>query len=1500
MNGLNNYNNSLKIALFKLVEKIKFSTNFYKLALVPMCTIFPSGIPIQIILKGDYHDDDCCCGGNCCCGECVWTPEDAFNPLGLKDINYMQNSNIMMALYNNPIWIITIIGLIGLLIILLLLKIVKSGSIVKKRKSYKSSSKYQGWWFFWWWKSKPQESSGLGTGSAPGPAAPAPAPTNQRGLNERWSFWSWKSNSKPIESWPLPAPNNQEERTERLSKINDGLINYLNGLMDKRPRRWINDEDIPEVQNYTNELLNKYGLSDERRYEHLIPSLVKGFRVLNAPDLQKKYNEIDSSLGALKTKRHIIPNINYKPETGEMRLEIEFAPDINTSIGSNPRDVINKLRGAGPSVDPVNVMGSTSRSTGQSSNTTEISNTNTVEVSNSKTLVDTTNNTPDMSNSNKLEVSNNSRPGSSSSNTAEASSPRRPEGSNTNTPETSDNKSVISSDTDINNFTRVSEEAICYKDFVEQYINKSMTFETYNTLILNYTIIILGVLTALILLLKFLKSNDEVRIELKKEKLSGFFGLGSVKPYFSQGSQKTGGENEKYVSENKKVPVSNNGPIGEDLPISRSITGNDKSNGSTYKFDIFQDSNIVNYSVPMDEASEGTLKITGNIFTITLVFVLSLLIVSEVYSPKYDKNGNREWWGINIVNIYNGIKKKVQSIIRKIKIQFSTTTNTVVSTLSKKQKIKAKKTTGKKKWNLSRNYIAGCGMSRIAEPIEQRGTFAPRQPFTDNKDRLLSYDDQLRLTEVNNKGIELSRRIGRRADINIENYPPHMQYNKDLQAWELHVTYANFKKTVNVFVMRDEKDVRVIDKYLEKVPLKTGANYYNLEGHSVFCVTSRSDSHVWGGNISNAVGNRETQSSVNKSVKYNEESINSFRLNDNINNIIDSSSMLYQTFYSPLLNYIMIVFGALIGLVLILKLLKNNDNKFGFAILSLVPGQGIDGIGEVSNITIDPVKFAVEIGVGLLYILQHPWFKFFMDYCGIIGLVVLWHVCTSLDVKILSWRLQAELKIYFKEKKINLLRKWRKIEVKWATMWSTVPEVFTDQNGNVLPEPEQSKIRGYGEQAIELARTFNEMPEFKHVTLDYDSTNKCFEINVKRDDGSSQLLGLGPEESILQWRIAHNDPEHTDGTNTTTTETANTTTSGTTDNTTTEEYNRNISGVSDNNTGTREIVNNSQETINVINEESSNVNRSMKYNEGIINSIGVKDNINYIVENSKMLCEAYYNPIIYDINILLILCTIMVIITLWVINRENSVIKKYKRSDVPLAWGIYFQDGASPSVEGIVDLHNRIMFYLVVILFGVSSVMISIMWNFNKGYNKLVYRYLNHGTLIELIWTVGPALVLVAIAFPSFKLLYLMDEVIDPAMTVKITGHQWYWEYEYADFLNEENETINFDSYMKDEASLENGELRMLEVDNPVILPVDTHVRFIITAADVLHDWAVPSLGIKVDATPGRLNQVSVIIERTGFFYGQCSEICGVLHSSMPIKIEAVEVEKFFSWLLEQ
>ena len=127
--------------------------------------------------------------------------------------------------------------------------------------------------------------------------------------------------------------------------------------------------------------------------------------------------------------------------------------------------------------------------------------------------------------------------------------------------------------------------------------------------------------------------------------------------------------------------------------------------------------------------------------------------------------------------------------------------------------------------------------------------------------------------------------------------------------------------------------------------------------------------------------------------------------------------------------------------------------------------------------------------------------------------------------------------------------------------------------------------------------------------------------------------------------------------------------------------------------------------------------------------------------------------------------------------------------------------------------------------------------------------------------------------------------------------HQWYWSYEYSDFINEDGEAIEYDSYMVPDSDLEDGQLRLLEVDNRVIVPVDTHIRFIVTATDVIHDFAVPSLGLKIDAVPGRLNQTSVIIKRVGTFYGQCSEICGILHSSMPIVIESVNIDKFVHWL---
>ena len=238
--------------------------------------------------------------------------------------------------------------------------------------------------------------------------------------------------------------------------------------------------------------------------------------------------------------------------------------------------------------------------------------------------------------------------------------------------------------------------------------------------------------------------------------------------------------------------------------------------------------------------------------------------------------------------------------------------------------------------------------------------------------------------------------------------------------------------------------------------------------------------------------------------------------------------------------------------------------------------------------------------------------------------------------------------------------------------------------------------------------------------------------------------------------------------------------------------------------------------------------------------------------------------------------------------------------DSPRPWGIYFQDSATPQMEGIVELHDNIMFYLVIILFGVGWILLRIIRNYSSAKAPISHKYLNHGTLIELIWTITPALILIVIAFPSFKLLYLMDEVSDPSMSVLAEGHQWYWSYQYPDFLTSDNEFIEFDSYLVPESDLQDGALRMLEVDNRVIIPELTHVRFIVTGADVIHAFAVPALGIKADAYPGRLNQVSVFVNREGTFYGQCSELCGVLHSSMPIVIESVSIEKYLTWLREQ
>jgi len=232
--------------------------------------------------------------------------------------------------------------------------------------------------------------------------------------------------------------------------------------------------------------------------------------------------------------------------------------------------------------------------------------------------------------------------------------------------------------------------------------------------------------------------------------------------------------------------------------------------------------------------------------------------------------------------------------------------------------------------------------------------------------------------------------------------------------------------------------------------------------------------------------------------------------------------------------------------------------------------------------------------------------------------------------------------------------------------------------------------------------------------------------------------------------------------------------------------------------------------------------------------------------------------------------------------------------DVAENYQIGFQDPASPIQEGIINFYNYVFIYLTFVLIVVVWILLSIVRHFTKSTRVISHKYIIHGTELELIWTITPAVILMLMAFPSFQLLYLMDEVVEPGITLKVIGKQWYWSYEYSDYAPAK---ISFDSYMVPESDLKLGDYRQLEVDNRVIVPVDTHVRVIATASDVLHSWAVPSLGVKMDCVPGRLNQTSFIALREGTYYGQCSEVCGVNHSSMPIVVQAVSLTDYCAFV---
>ena len=225
-------------------------------------------------------------------------------------------------------------------------------------------------------------------------------------------------------------------------------------------------------------------------------------------------------------------------------------------------------------------------------------------------------------------------------------------------------------------------------------------------------------------------------------------------------------------------------------------------------------------------------------------------------------------------------------------------------------------------------------------------------------------------------------------------------------------------------------------------------------------------------------------------------------------------------------------------------------------------------------------------------------------------------------------------------------------------------------------------------------------------------------------------------------------------------------------------------------------------------------------------------------------------------------------------------------------------------MEAIVEVHAYIMFFLVGIVAFVSATLVCVVWDFwyhpGPPVEALQAARVVHCTWLEAVWTLVPVGVLVGIAVPSFRLLYSMEEKFDSDVTVKAVGHQWYWEYQYACGRPGGETFFRFDSYMKSDPDLEVGQLRLLATDTTAVVPQATRVRLLTTSADVIHSWALPAAGVKMDAVPGRLNQVGLYFNRGGTFHGQCSELCGVNHGFMPVTVKALSAERFRAWTARQ
>jgi cytochrome c oxidase subunit 2 len=244
------------------------------------------------------------------------------------------------------------------------------------------------------------------------------------------------------------------------------------------------------------------------------------------------------------------------------------------------------------------------------------------------------------------------------------------------------------------------------------------------------------------------------------------------------------------------------------------------------------------------------------------------------------------------------------------------------------------------------------------------------------------------------------------------------------------------------------------------------------------------------------------------------------------------------------------------------------------------------------------------------------------------------------------------------------------------------------------------------------------------------------------------------------------------------------------------------------------------------------------------------------------------------------------------IGQFYSVFDFYWLGDSASAYQLGFQDPATTTMEGIFLFNLHLLFVIIGIVLLVAWLMFSILFNFTELDNSIPSKF-THSNIIEIVWTSVPALILLSLASPSFSLLYSLDEISNPELTLKILGHQWYWSYEISDFNScSDTQNLKYSSYMlTDESLKENnsiGFFRVLETNKRVVLPTNTHLRLLITAVDVLHSWTIPSFGVKVDACPGRLNQANLFIKRFGVFFGQCSEICGVNHGFMPIVLLAM------------